>query len=342
MNEKDYLPLRLTCNGETREFAYKWKTFNKEDLIVQLESIANNQLTTLVLGKDYDVDIEDMGGNVILFNAPTDEYYINISRNTPQYQSKEFLTSSGFQASEVEKSFDKVSCNLQEMDYNIDTFKKDFTTEINNKFSDFSDEYQDTIDAVNQAVEKINQIDNTVLEANQAAMLAKNKALEATTQAELAKQSAQAVEEVFEEIDALNLADVSFSNINDAAKEVIRQNSAVNASEILEVVADKVDMTNTQWALNACMPDYSAGVTVSGFPYTAPKSGYLCFAVNPSGSNVNLLVNNNVVSVFSVRNAQPWTHNVELLVSKNDVISASNNNLVSNITFFPMKGANNA
>lgn len=169
MNEKDYLPLRLTCNGETKEFAYKWKTFNKENLIVQLESIANNQLTTLVLGKDYDVDIEDMGGNVILFNAPTDEYYINISRNTPQYQSKEFLTSSGFQASEVEKSFDKVSCNLQEMDYNIDTFKKDFTTEINKKFSDFSDEYQDTIDTVNQAVEKMNTLDSLIESCNDSA-----------------------------------------------------------------------------------------------------------------------------------------------------------------------------
>lgn len=34
----------------------------------------------------------------------------------------------------------------------------------------------------------------------------------------------------------------------------------VNVARIEEALVDKVDVTNTQWAINACMPDYSAGV----------------------------------------------------------------------------------
>ena len=106
MNEKDYVPVSLQGNGTTKEIAYQWKTFDKTDLIVELESITSGELTTLELGSDYDVNVEAIGGNIILTTAPTSDYFIKVSRKTPNYQSKGFSTSPGFQGSEIEKSFD--------------------------------------------------------------------------------------------------------------------------------------------------------------------------------------------------------------------------------------------
>lgn len=176
MNEKDYLPIHLLCNGTTKEFAYKWKTFDKTDLIVQLESVTTGELTNLKLGTDYDVNLESMGGNVILTTAPTEDYYINISRNISQYQSKAYATSPGFQGSEIEKSFDIVSCCLQDMDYNIETFKSEFSDEINQNIEDFEDEINSKLTQVDQAVQQLNRLDEILEECEDYAATSEEKA----------------------------------------------------------------------------------------------------------------------------------------------------------------------
>lgn len=48
----------------------------------------------------------------------------------------------------------------------------------------------------------------------------------------------------------------------------------LDVAEITTALANKVDSTNTQWAVSACMPDYTAGVSITlGQKFTAPVGG---------------------------------------------------------------------
>lgn len=48
----------------------------------------------------------------------------------------------------------------------------------------------------------------------------------------------------------------------------------LDVAEITTALAKKVDNTNTQWAVSACMPDYTAGVSITlGQKFTAPVGG---------------------------------------------------------------------
>lgn len=210
MNERDYAPLRLKGNGATKEFAYKWKTLDKTCIIVKIES-ETGEFTTLKLGRDYDVDVAKMGGNVILKTPPSETEYINISRNTSQYQSKGYSTSGGFQGSEIEASFDKVSCNLQEMDYNIESFKEDFSgevdstintnkTETDKKIQDFENEVDSKIQQVTEAVNKLNRLDEVLEECEKYSTNAEEQSIIAQQQAVQAGDSANEAEIALNEI----------------------------------------------------------------------------------------------------------------------------------------------
>lgn len=129
-NVTDYKPLEYKGNGSTQDFPYTWKLIEVKELVVQLKTISSGDLQTLSLGSDYTVTANRTGGNVHLNTTPSAEYNVVISRNTTQYQTKGYSTSTGFQGSEIEKSFDQVSCNLQEMDYNISVFEKDTDKKI--------------------------------------------------------------------------------------------------------------------------------------------------------------------------------------------------------------------
>lgn len=112
----------------------------------------------------------------------------------------------------------------------------------------------------------------------------------------------------------------------------------LDAGEVLEAVANKVDMANTQWAVNACMPaiipDYTAVVTVSS-PYTAPKAGFILW--NNTGLG-NCTVNGDTVYIGGndASNEGP----AMLLLGSGDVISFTPD--AGSPCFIPMKGANNA
>lgn len=118
-NEVDYSPRKYTGNGSTTEFSFNWKIFTESDITVRLEKISTGVQTTLTYGTDYSVTFGEVAGYITLTTAPTSEYYVIISRNVSDYQSKKYSTSTGFQGSEIENSFDKVSCNLQELDYTL-------------------------------------------------------------------------------------------------------------------------------------------------------------------------------------------------------------------------------
>lgn len=61
----------------------------------------------------------------------------------------------------------------------------------------------------------------------------------------------------------------------------------LDVAEMTTALAKKVDSTNTQWAVNACMPDYSAGKNVSSATiHTATVDGYVfAQAQSTSGGN---------------------------------------------------------
>jgi hypothetical protein len=119
-NQVDYTPCKYTGNGSTTEFSFDWKIFTATDITVRLEVISTGVQTTLTYGTDYTVSFGEIAGYVKLNTAPAATSYVIITREVSDYQSKTYSTSTGFQGSEIENSFDKVSCNLQELEYSVD------------------------------------------------------------------------------------------------------------------------------------------------------------------------------------------------------------------------------
>ena len=118
-NETNYIPSKYEGNGVTVEFSFTWKIFNVNDIIVSLEDVTSGVQTVKTFGVDYSVTFSEVGGCITFNSAPTSDYYVIIARDVPEYQSKSYSTSTGFQGSEIENSFDKVSCNLQEIEYSL-------------------------------------------------------------------------------------------------------------------------------------------------------------------------------------------------------------------------------
>jgi len=119
-NEVNYSPLKYMGNGSTAEFLFSWKIFNATDINVVVENVTTGAQTTKTYGTDYTVDFGENGGYITFNTAPTSDYYVIIGRNVSDYQSTRYSTSPGFQGSEIEKSFDKLSCNIQELEYSLD------------------------------------------------------------------------------------------------------------------------------------------------------------------------------------------------------------------------------
>lgn len=118
-NEVDYVVVKKLGNGITVDVPFSFKITDEKSVVVVLENVKSGETITQRLNIDYTVDCNKTGGNVKFVVAPTEEYYIIVSRSTQTTQLKTFSTSPGFQASEIEKSYDEISCVLQEMSYDI-------------------------------------------------------------------------------------------------------------------------------------------------------------------------------------------------------------------------------
>ena len=211
MNEVDYSPKSYIGNGITKEFSFDWKVFKNTDLIVKLIDSEDNE-TLQELAVDYTATIESVGGKIDFTTAPAEGVTVVIERKLPLYQSTGYSTSSGFQGSEIEKSFDRVSCNLQDMDYNIETFKTSFSSQTNDKIdankadtdqqiednkadtdgqiSAFEAEVNAKIQQVNEAVQKLNRLDEVLAECETFATNASNSSVSAEEQSIISQQQA--------------------------------------------------------------------------------------------------------------------------------------------------------
>lgn len=210
-NEVDYSPKSYIGNGITKEFSFDWKVFKNTDLIVKLIDSEDNE-TLQELAVDYTATIESVGGKIDFTTAPAEGVTVVIERKLPLYQSTGYSTSSGFQGSEIEKSFDRVSCNLQDMDYNIETFKTSFSSQTNDKIdankadtdqqiednkadtdgqiSAFEAEVNAKIQQVNEAVQKLNRLDEVLAECETFATNASNSSVSAEEQSIISQQQA--------------------------------------------------------------------------------------------------------------------------------------------------------
>lgn len=234
MNEVDYSPKRYNGNGATKEFPFDWKAFVATDLIIKLVDSEGN-VDTLSLGADYTVQIEAIGGNVVLKTPPVAGKTIVIERDVSDYQSTGYSTSTGFQGSEIEKSFDRVSCNLQEMNYNIETFKKDFSFEINNKIDenkkDTDKQIKDLADSVNlQITNNKKDTDKQIADFTND-INAEIRTFESEVNGKLDKVNSAA--------DKINEMDKAVSDALDAADRA--QNSAETAKNQAQEINQKIE-----------------------------------------------------------------------------------------------------
>ena len=200
-NKKDYAPIDYICNGATIAFPFDWKILDEKTVIVK--HYTEEQNTILEIGKDYTVNFDDTGGNIETKIAYPAGDTITIERKASLYQEKAFSTSSGFQASEIEKAFDNTSIVLQDMDFKISNFIETFSESIENKMienkknldeeiqnnkndtdsqiEDFIAEVNTKIKDVSDAAKKINELEEAVTNAKNSADFASNKADEINT-----------------------------------------------------------------------------------------------------------------------------------------------------------------
>ena len=232
-NEVNYVPVRYGCNGANVDFSFPWKIFENEDIIVQIQNKEGN-ISTLAYGVDYTVEFEAMGGNVKLKNVYSKDNIIIISRDVSDYQSKSFSTSPGFQASEIEKSLDRVSCNLQEMGYNIENFKETFSAEIDSQIETLENVIEENKQEVLVIQERFEDLTNAKIEEFKAETNTAIKEFEDGIDAK--------IETVADAADKINTLDESIQLCKDSAE--IATNKAEEAKELLDNTLTTSNITN--------------------------------------------------------------------------------------------------
>lgn len=117
----------------------------------------------------------------------------------------------------------------------------------------------------------------------------------------------------------------------------------LDVGEVMETLADKVDMTNTPWAVSACMPDYSAGISVIGYTgtsnqFTAPCDGMIIFSGTLGGQ---AYLNNTLYADYQSGTASAG-NNFNIFISKNDTFYYNSTVKGDGLAmkFYPLKGAN--
>lgn len=110
----------------------------------------------------------------------------------------------------------------------------------------------------------------------------------------------------------------------------------LNVGQVMEELSNKVNVSNTSWATSACMPDYSAGVSIT-FPFTAQTAGIIQIAALNGYNNVNVNGNQNFNGILCAAPSN-WNGSV-FPVDKGDVITQASVTGTAAQTFYPLKGA---
>ena len=134
--------------------------------------------------------------------------------------------------------------------------------------------------------------------------------------------------------------------------ETVQNANLIDAGRIEEQVTGKVDTSNTQWATNACSPDYTAGVDVGAYnsssnQFTAPCAGIIYFFASVSnGGRPQIYINGVLFSDLALSGGQgvPYSLNngIQIVLGKGDKYYATQSTLgyaLGANRFYPLKGA---
>ena len=137
--------------------------------------------------------------------------------------------------------------------------------------------------------------------------------------------------------------------------ETVQNANLIDAGRIGEQLANKVDISNTQWATNACMPDYDNGIAIGrANKYEALVDGYYVGTTTvASGTNSTtritaILYNNSETLAVSFTNSgydnisgNSKSSTINFPVPKGYKITVGGilGSLITS-NFYPMKGAN--
>lgn len=118
----------------------------------------------------------------------------------------------------------------------------------------------------------------------------------------------------------------------------------LNVGQVMEELSNKVDLSHTSWAINACMPDYSAGVSKTiGDNHVAPTDGVVSFSGYSTRNIAAIFYVNDVKLTYAAPEGQMDTSSQILIPKGSTYRLTTANNTYSNsfLTFYPLKGAIN-
>lgn len=127
--------------------------------------------------------------------------------------------------------------------------------------------------------------------------------------------------------------------------ETVKNPNLIDAGRIGENLVNKVEVSNTQWATNACMPDYLAGISITSYnsaqnKFIAPCNGIITVAYLSVNTTADLPYINDLQ--FGGYNIGANVNSIALPINKGDTFFCTgiNDQAGSGYNkFYPLKGA---
>lgn len=129
--------------------------------------------------------------------------------------------------------------------------------------------------------------------------------------------------------DLANFANTDLSNLSASGQALFTNKADKDFSNVTAPIQAFRDMS-IAWG----MPDYSAGITISVVPFTAPSDGIAVYNV-ASDKQGKTYVNGVFVGASSNENADSSSY---VLLAKNDVLTANQAPKANHCIFYPCKG----
>lgn len=115
----NYAPVKTLGNGSTTQFTGSWNAISTDYIDVALENVTTGVQTPVTSGITKEL-LSTGGFRVTFATAPTSANYVVISRAVDLTQDTPYKTSSGFQGSNIEDSFDKITAMVQDQQDGLD------------------------------------------------------------------------------------------------------------------------------------------------------------------------------------------------------------------------------
>lgn len=120
---------------------------------------------------------------------------------------------------------------------------------------------------------------------------------------------------------------------------VVNNEGLINAGRIGENLVNKVEVSNTQWATNACSADYTAGVALTS-PWTAPFDAECHISTSQANGTIGTVyVNDYFISRADSERNQRTIGTFSITVKKGDVVTGDSW-ITSYSNAFPIIGGN--